>query len=244
MGTLTNLNGITEPQIPAAIARDAEVAAAIAAHTAAADPHPVYLTQTEGNERYRDYATQIFNTTTKSVGLSFGSIVSNSNESGIESRAATTASAAYMIFHRPGIFAIHFGIDTDNKLKVGGWSMGQVSHEIIHDGNIASKTVTRLDDNATVVKQKLVTGTTPTTPGNAISTNLNINPNNILGFTCMVGVDQGGGHILWLVPPGFPSPGYAFTASILAGALNVRPGSTDSANMLNRPFKALITYLN
>jgi hypothetical protein len=32
MGTLTNLNGITEPQIPAAIARDSELFDAIAAH--------------------------------------------------------------------------------------------------------------------------------------------------------------------------------------------------------------------
>jgi len=48
MGTLTNLNGITEPQIPASIARDAEVTSAIANHTTAVDPHPGYLTQTEG----------------------------------------------------------------------------------------------------------------------------------------------------------------------------------------------------
>jgi len=40
MGTLTNLGGITEPQIPAAIARDTEVASAIASHVAATDPHP------------------------------------------------------------------------------------------------------------------------------------------------------------------------------------------------------------
>jgi len=45
MGELINLNSITitEPQIPAAIARDAEVASAIANHEAKTDPHPQYL---------------------------------------------------------------------------------------------------------------------------------------------------------------------------------------------------------
>lgn len=46
-------NPITEPQIPQAIARDTEFAAADAAHVAAPDPHAQYLTQTEADARYR-----------------------------------------------------------------------------------------------------------------------------------------------------------------------------------------------
>ncbi|WP_293360946.1 MULTISPECIES: hypothetical protein [unclassified Microcoleus] len=46
-------NPITEPQVPGAIARDSEVAAAINAHLAAADPHAQYLLQAEGDARYR-----------------------------------------------------------------------------------------------------------------------------------------------------------------------------------------------
>ncbi|MEG4066248.1 hypothetical protein QUA42_02650 [Microcoleus sp. Pol11C2] len=50
-------NPITEPQVPQAIARDTEAtaaaAAATAAHEAATDPHPQYLTQTEGDARYQ-----------------------------------------------------------------------------------------------------------------------------------------------------------------------------------------------
>ena len=55
MGELTNLNPltITDGDIPALIARDSETTAAIAAHEAKADPHPVYLTQAEGDGRYR-----------------------------------------------------------------------------------------------------------------------------------------------------------------------------------------------
>ena len=41
-----------DAQIPAAIARDAEVTTAIANHAAAADPHPGYLTPAEGNAAY------------------------------------------------------------------------------------------------------------------------------------------------------------------------------------------------
>ncbi|WP_293128867.1 hypothetical protein [Microcoleus sp. bin38.metabat.b11b12b14.051] len=59
MGTLSNLNGITEPQIPASIARDTEVANAIANHVAATDPHPIYLTQAEGDGRYRQSAVAL-----------------------------------------------------------------------------------------------------------------------------------------------------------------------------------------
>jgi len=99
MGTLTNLNGTVQTQIPEDIARDSEVAAAITAHniadwvhieylwrvflprdrtghgvgyitdtevaslianhTAAVDPHPIYLTQPEGDGRYRQTATPL-----------------------------------------------------------------------------------------------------------------------------------------------------------------------------------------
>jgi hypothetical protein len=43
---------LSDSDIPAGIARDSEVAAAIGAHEAAADPHPGYLTPAEGNTAY------------------------------------------------------------------------------------------------------------------------------------------------------------------------------------------------
>ncbi|MFC4593745.1 hypothetical protein [Sphingobium tyrosinilyticum] len=43
--------------------------------------------------------------------------------------------AAMLAFHRPGAFAAYFGIDTDNKWKVGGWSMGAAAYPIWHSGN-------------------------------------------------------------------------------------------------------------
>jgi len=48
MGELINITGqVSDSQIPQAMARDTETAAAIAAHEGKLDPHPVYLTQIE-----------------------------------------------------------------------------------------------------------------------------------------------------------------------------------------------------
>ena len=45
---------------------------------------------------------------------------------------------ALMTFHRPSSFAAFFGLDTDNRWKVGGWSMGAQAFEIWHSGNDGS----------------------------------------------------------------------------------------------------------
>jgi hypothetical protein len=45
--------------------------------------------------------------------------------------------AAMMSFHRPGSFACNFGLDIDNILRVGGWSMGTGnSYRVLHEGYI------------------------------------------------------------------------------------------------------------
>lgn len=44
--------------------------------------------------------------------------------------------AAFMTFHRPGSYAGYFGIDTNNKWSVGGWSMGANSYALFHEGNL------------------------------------------------------------------------------------------------------------
>ena len=55
----------------------------------------------------------------------------------VQSNGAVGA-AAYMSFHRPGAYLIHMGLDTDNVLKVGGFSMGAVSQALVHAGNVAA----------------------------------------------------------------------------------------------------------
>lgn len=58
-------------------------------------------------------------------GTTSGTISSNTAAVGnLEVRSSTGTDAAFMSFHRQGTYAIHFGLDTDNKIKVGGWSSG------------------------------------------------------------------------------------------------------------------------
>lgn len=77
-------------------------------------------------------------------GTMTGSIVSKGTAGAIkdagaagsfEVRGASSLDGAFMSFHRPSAYAANIGIDTDNKWKVGGWSMGVNSHELWHAGN-------------------------------------------------------------------------------------------------------------
>ena len=61
----------------------------------------------------------------------------NANDTTISVRSNGSA-AATMSFHRPGVYAVNFGLDTDNVLKVGGWSAGANLYTILHSGNVSS----------------------------------------------------------------------------------------------------------
>lgn len=43
--------------------------------------------------------------------------------------------AAMVTFHRPNSFAAYLGVDVDNQLKFGGWSLGATAYTIWHAGN-------------------------------------------------------------------------------------------------------------
>jgi len=64
---------------------------------------------------------------------SSGSIaVASQGTPGVEIQSVGGASnASYMTFHRPGAYAVRFGLDTNNKMCVGGWSMGAVSRKLV-----------------------------------------------------------------------------------------------------------------
>lgn len=51
---------------------------------------------------------------------------------------ANNYASAVMGFLREGQYGCYLGIDTDNKFKVGGWSMGNVSYQVLHEGNFPS----------------------------------------------------------------------------------------------------------
>lgn len=50
--------------------------------------------------------------------------------------AGAAGDAAFITFHRPGVHAGYFGLDTNNKWSVGGWSAGSVSYALFHEGNL------------------------------------------------------------------------------------------------------------
>jgi hypothetical protein len=63
---------------------------------------------------------------------SAGAIADSAGSKGkIEVRSNGTSSAAILTFHRPGAYAAYLGLDTDNRLKFGGWSVGAVSYPVM-----------------------------------------------------------------------------------------------------------------
>ena len=131
---LINLNGssnsdtIAEPRIDPLIARDSEVTAAVNSHVAATNPHTQYLLSANHNAHAFDGGNS------KGLAYSGGTLVSETNNC-FEIRSRDTSSAAYLSFHRPGIYACQVGLDSDNQFKIGGWSMGANSYPIWHGGN-------------------------------------------------------------------------------------------------------------
>jgi len=72
---------------------------------------------------------------------SSGSIADSASEKGmIEVRSSSGTDAAFMTFRRVGVYAAYFGIDVDNKFKVGGWNAGSSAREIWHEGNLPVET--------------------------------------------------------------------------------------------------------
>ena len=66
-----------------------------------------------------------------------GVIGSATNPVALEAISAGGAGdAAFMQFQRPGFFGVKFGLDTDNHLKVGGYSHGLNAYRIFSQNNI------------------------------------------------------------------------------------------------------------
>jgi hypothetical protein len=54
----------------------------------------------------------------------------------------SAGNAAYMTFHRPNAFAVRFGLDTTNRIRVGGWSLGNVAYDVILGDSFANPSTT------------------------------------------------------------------------------------------------------
>jgi hypothetical protein len=49
----------------------------------------------------------------------------------VSSGTGASGNAAYMTFHRPSAFAVRLGLGTDNLMRVGGWSLGNLSYRVL-----------------------------------------------------------------------------------------------------------------
>jgi hypothetical protein len=108
------------------------VAQAIAAQASGAAP----------NTAFRDVVNTF--TARQIINVSAGGGIANANGHVSQldiANGSDNASAAMLSFHRGLQFACYFGLDIDNKLKVGGWSMGNNAYEIYHAGNLHTVTI-------------------------------------------------------------------------------------------------------
>lgn len=72
--------------------------------------------------------------------------------------------AAMMSFHRPGLYAINFGLGTDNQLRTGGWSRGG-NHVILDSGNYSSYAPSLTGSGASGTWGINISGNSATTAG-------------------------------------------------------------------------------
>lgn len=71
---------------------------------------------------------------TVAVNLGLNVIANNSGAvAQIEIQNGSSGAAA-IAFHRVGSYAAYLGLDTDNVLKYGGWSLGNASYKVWHEG--------------------------------------------------------------------------------------------------------------
>jgi hypothetical protein len=77
------------------------------------------------------------NTTQPNIGLSIsGQNIDYAGHGGPQVQSQGSG-AAMMSFHRPGAYAINFGLGTDNQLRTGGWSRGG-NYVVLDSGNYTS----------------------------------------------------------------------------------------------------------
>ncbi len=94
----------------------------------------------------------VFNTATTSNNIGVSTAGLGELEIRGKDDGSAAIGAAMMAFHRPYQYAAYFGIDIDNKWKVGGWSAGNNAYEIYHKGNVGSygQTILSSNDSSTI----------------------------------------------------------------------------------------------
>jgi hypothetical protein len=110
-----------------------------------------------------------------------------------EAQTVSGANAAFMSFHRAGLYASYFGLDTDNQFAVGGWSAGAALANMkvgsLGVGGAASGTAGSITATGSISAASLA-GSIAT--GNGASGTWNITANNAtnLGGTAAANYDK------------------------------------------------------
>ena len=74
---------------------------------------------------------------------------------------STNGSGAIMSFHRGGYYAVNFGLDSDNVIRIGGWSASanrwqlDMSGNVTAAGNVTAYSDIRLKDNIELIENAL-----------------------------------------------------------------------------------------
>jgi hypothetical protein len=94
------------------------------------------VVRTTGNQTIG--GTKTFNGLIEASGSAGGMSVNTQGSTKLEVKSAGVGNAAYMTFHIPGQYAVRFGLDVNNNLRVGGWSLGNAAYTLLHQNNVNS----------------------------------------------------------------------------------------------------------
>ena len=117
----------------------AQVGAPTTTGTGASGTWPISVTGNSATTSQTSWAALTTTSRLTATGSQATSIATATGSlGGVEIQGPGGNTAAFIAFHRPGIYATYFGLDTDNVWKVGGWSAGAVAYPILHSGNYGS----------------------------------------------------------------------------------------------------------
>jgi len=139
----------------------------------------------------------------------------------------TGSGAAMITFHRHGAFAAYFGLDTDNKFKIGGWSMGAVANRILDDSEVGSGASQLVRRGA----------------GGYIYTNyINTTADAAAGVPAYLAGQNGDGFIRWYPKSVIAPPDGTYDAAANINTTAVGNGGLAQMNMMSHVNSTAITW--
>jgi hypothetical protein len=246
MGELIDLNSqIPDSRIPSLIARDTETTAAIAAHVAAADPHPTYLTQTEGDGLYRARLTAL-------TDVDIPATIARDTE-------ITAAIAAHVAAADPhptyltqtegdGLYRARLTALTDVDIPATIARDTEITaaiaaHVAIVDPHPVYLTQAEGDGRYPVFTQTIIETLTPATQGAVIWFAHGLVVTKIQTITSLINVNlSNAAGFMPFIPPGglIGLPGYFYTIHVEMNNICLRLHATDSANILSKSIKVVV----